>query len=732
MATRTSRTAKTTEPSPTSRTAEAGTARASRARPPTSSDLLGMKFVSDPRVSPGGDRVAVVVTRIVTDQGPAAETALEAVAATTAAALGQAGAGRGRSRRAAAAPAAATTPRYRSHIHLFDLEGEGAAVPSEGIEFTRSPYGDRSPRFSPDGSRLAFLSTREEKGRPQLYVMPVGGGEASPVTALPAGVEAFCWHPDGARLVFASRGDWTDETPERGWPRRIAREHYKFDGSGFLPTAPLQLYLVSAAGGRARKLTDLPEDARWPAFAPDGRTLYFFTAADDVAEVEDRTDLVALDLRTRSARKVVQRVLGAAFVVPSPDGTRIAYLANLDQDDLTSASAAWVVDAAGGSPRKVTGDVEASPSAGGDSRHGAYPNAPVWSADGDALYLNLNRDGTSGVARVDLAGAVTELQRGPRVVTTFSAAPQAAAAPAGAAPRIAFVVETPTQPGELWLREPDGSERRLGAFHESWLRPLALRAPEGPFQAGDAKDAQVPYWVLRPAQARKDRAAVLQVHGGPHTNYGYGFQFEFQLMAARGYAVVYGNPRGGSSYGHAFATAIAGRYGSIDADDVLAIGEAGLARLGTKRAPLHLTGGSYGGFMTNWLVGRVDRFRSAVTQRSICNWTSMYGTSDIGPRFVEREVAGVPWGDAEALWRQSPIRFADRVTTPLLIVHSEEDHRCPIEQAEQFFTVLKRLGQVDVALVRFPDEGHELSRSGRPDRRIARLEAILDWFERHA
>src|SRR5690606_30588555 len=203
-------------------------------------------------------------------------------------------------------------------------------------------------------------------------------------------------------------------------------------------------------------------------------------------------------------------------------------------------------------------------------------------------------------------------------VTTFAAGRSAAGAPGtgsatdGIAPRFAFVAETPTQPGELYLREPDGTERRLGAFHDAWAKGLALRAPEGPFDAGGkGVEEAVPSWVRRPAKARKARAAVLQVHGGPHTNYGYGFQFEFQLMAARGYAVVYGNPRGGSSYGHAFATSILGRYGSIDADDVLAIADAGLARLGTPDAPLHLTGGSYGGFMTNWLVGQVDRFRSA-------------------------------------------------------------------------------------------------------------------------
>lgn len=706
-------------------------------------DLLGLTFVSDPRLSPTGDRAAVVVTRIVTDEGPAGETAGEAVAACRAAAMGEAvGGGRGgRGGRKRAAGSATETPpklpRYQSRIHLFDLTTKRGLAPSQGVEFTRSKYADRSPRFSPDGTSLAFSSTREENAKPQLYLMSLAGGEPVALTNEPAGIEAFCWHPGGTRIAFTSRGDWKDEAAAPGWPRRITREHFKFDGTGFLATAPTQVHIVDVGGGKARKLTDLGEDARWPAFSPDGKTLYFFAAATAEDEAAMRTDLVALDMRTRKSTVVVPRVLGASHVVPSADGDHLAYLANLDQDDMTSGTGAWVVPTAGrGAPRLLTGHLEASPSAGGDSRYGAYPNAPVWSVADDALYLNVNQEGASGIVRVTTDGTVTALQEGARVVTSFAAATPSSAdrtPDPGAPPRFVFVAETPTTPGELHLREPDGTERRLGAFHDAWTERLKLRAPEGPFDAaGKDVDEPVPYWVLRPARPRRDRAVVLQVHGGPHTNYGYGFQFEFQLMAARGNAVVYGNPRGGSSYGHAFATSILGRYGSIDADDVLAIADAGLARLGTPDAPMHLTGGSYGGFMTNWLVGQVDRFRSAVTQRSICNWTSMYGTSDIGPRFVERELQGVPWGDPEALWRQSPIRYAEKVTTPLLILHSEEDHRCPIEQAEQFFTVLKRLGKTETEFVRFPGEGHELSRSGRPDRRIARLEAIVDWFERHA
>jgi len=280
------------------------------------------------------------------------------------------------------------------------------------------------------------------------------------------------------------------------------------------------------------------------------------------------------------------------------------------------------------------------------------------------------------------------------------------------------------------LIDRDGSVATLLDPNAELAQRYALRPVEGPFQVpGGSGTAS--WWRMSPRKPRIDRAIVVQVHGGPHTNAGYGFSFEHQLLAARGYTVVFANPRGSSSYGAAHATAMLGGYGTVDADDVLAVVDHAAQSHDAPDAPVHLTGGSYGGFMTNWLVGRTDRFRSAVTQRSICNWTSFYGTSDIGYRFAEHEVRGNPWEDLEALWAQSPLSQVANVVTPLLILHSDDDHRCPVEQAEQWFVALKRIGKAETRMVRFPGEGHELSRSGRPDRRIRRLDEIVGWFESH-
>jgi len=652
------------------------------ARPLTASDLLTLSFVSGVQVSPSGDAAAWIVTEIVPGEKDA-------------------------------------PPRYRSRVHLStSLRRKG------GAPFTLGEHADSSPRFSPSGRHLAFLRVREAGTPPQLHVMSLSGGEPLRLTDHPAGVGAFAWTPSGSELVYATNGDYKDEAKAKGLPRRITERFWRGDGVGVLPTRPAQLHAVSARGGRARRITDLPQAPGLFAFAPDGRSLWVTVRSGEWPEGDSYTSILRVDARTGQYEERLASLGGVASLAPSPDGSWLAYTANQEPADIASEAGVWLLPATGGGePRLVTGANLTAPSAGGDSRYGAYSASPAWSEDGRTLLVNVNERGASGLARLDLGtGALERLQGGRRVVTSF-------AAPSRVGDLVAlFVAERPDAPGEVFALWRDGRETRLSGVNDAWRRRHELVDSEGPFPAGDGG---AEYWLLRPGRARADGAAVVQVHGGPHTNYGYGFSFEFQLLAARGYAVIFGNPRGSSSYGTGFATGFLGAYGSVDADDVMAFATDGHARLGKKDAPLHLTGGSYGGFMTNWLVGKTDRFRSAVTQRSICNWTSMYGTSDIGPWFVERQLGGGAWGDVEALWRQSPLRLADNVVTPLLIVHSEEDHRCPIEQADQLFSVLKRLGKAETEFLRFPGEGHELSRSGRPDRRVARLEAIVDWFERH-
>lgn len=662
------------------------------ARDLTADDLFDLRFVSDPQVSPTGEHVAAVVTMIVKGDDDA-------------------------------------PPRYRSRVHLFqaaDADGDGgssggAASDPFGSEFTRSEHRDIAPRFSPDGSRLAFLSVREEKKPPQLYVVSLSGGEARRLTEHEAGVQEFCWHPSGEELYYISRGEEKDDREEKGLPLRVRRMRYRGDGGGFFPGTAPDLHAVDLAGA-SRLVKAYDESPRSLTFSPNGGVLYLARPATQHDDAEFRADVVALDPATGEETVLAPGLRGLAGLTPSPDGRHLAVMAS-HRGDLVSHTGVFLVDlGTRGEPRLISGDLDVSPAEAGDSRYGAYPNRPTWTQDssGPALLVNAHAGGTSGLGVLSMEGGFTRLQEGGRrAVTAFSL---------GREGTVAFVAETPVTPGELWLRTDGGEETRLTRLNDAWCEQLVLSDPDGPF---DANEHGVRYWTLRPRRPRDENPVVVEVHGGPHTAYGNGFFLEFQLLAAKGYAVVYGNPRGSSGLGHDYAAHVLGDYGGDDADDVLAIVDAALARLGTPEAPVHLTGGSYGGFMTNWLVGVTDRFRSAVSQRSISNWTSMYGTSDIGPTFVEREIGGSPWADLDTLWRQSPIRHAAEVKTPLLLVHSEEDWRCPIEQAEQFFSAIKRLGTAEVELLRFPGEGHELSRSGRPDRRVMRLEAMVGWFEAH-
>ena len=620
-------------------------------------------------------------------------------------------------------------PRYRSQLYLYDSHS------GEERSFSQGLYPDSQPRFSPDSSMLAFLSKRpttagESQPQAQLHCISLAGGEAqalSHAAQLPAGVSSFVWHPDGQRLALIARSALPDERLSKGAGRRIDRLHYKADGVGFSPESVAQVYMLErtppAEGDALRCLSDFSCDADSLCADPQGKYLYVCAANNPDDDAHWRSDIWRISLKSGKVKRLVSSMLSPYGLSPSPDGTRLAFFSASNQENSASATGIWSVDNKGKeSPRLHSGDLECSPSIGGDSRYGRYPNTVQWSEDGSGLYFNLNQRGRSALAKLELnSNSVEALQSGDHAVTSFH----------HAASYFVFTAESPEQPGELYIRDSEGQERQLSHANAAFVARYSLASASAEQHCRSGNGSELSYWLLRPHKARKDDALVLQVHGGPHTNYGYGFYFEFQLLAAAGYTVVYGNPRGSSSYGSSFATCMQGDYGGIDAEDVMAIANAAKAQHSDPDAPMHLTGGSYGGFMTNWLIGQSSMFRSAVSQRSICNWLSFHGTSDIGYVFGPREVNGNPWQDVDKLWQQSPLKYVAAVQTPLLLIHSEADHRCPIEQAEQFYTALKQLGH-EVSLLRFPEEGHELSRSGRPDRRVERLEAVLEWFETHA
>ena len=655
-----------------------------------SGSLHELVFLSDPQLSADGGRAVAVRTRIETpEEGP---------------------------------------PRYRSEVVEVPLDGALAGEPRVLAGGERDA---RHPRLSPDGRFLAFLATPVGDGTATAQVRLLDlerGGESRALTSLKGGVSAFAWRPDGAALVAIGRDEAPPSDPGDVVAREVTRLHAKQDGvpvPGLRPEAPARAVFVDVEKERVRDLPSPDDGVTDAIWGRDGRTVWLLGPRDVDEGDAWRTTLWSLSLTKRGkVRRDLRAACGpltsAGGLSLTADGRTVAFLAPSDPDDFASPTGLWTVDAAGGDAAlRSDPDVAMAPSVGGDARYGAYPNRPVGVPGG--WLLNVNREGASGPAVLHDDGRITARLEGAQVVTSF----------AHAGGRTLCLVETPRTPGALVLIDRDGAVATLYDPNADFVGRYALPAAEGPFHL-TAGSGSVAWWRLSPTTPRDDHAVVVQVHGGPHTNAGFGFSFEHQLLAARGYTVVFANPRGSSSYGAEHAATLLGRYGTIDADDVLAVVDHALAGHADPQAPVHLTGGSYGGFMTNWLVGRTDRFRSAVTQRSICNWLSFYGTSDIGYRFAEHEVQGTPWEDLHALWDQSPLKNVAQVRTPILIVHAEADHRCPVEQAEQWFVALARIGAVDTKLVRFPGESHELSRSGRPDRRVRRLDEIVGWFEGHA
>ena len=589
---------------------------------------------------------------------------------------------------------------------------------------------DHSPEWSPDGAQIAYLGRRGP--RDQLFVCPAGGGPARQLTSIQDGVLAVRWAPDGGSLAFVARvvGDpeaaVEDPRPPEGEEqarrapvaRVVRRLDYKRDGVGFTDGRYAHLFVVPAAGGEALQLTSGAWGVDGFDWAPDGEKLVVVGDAEPDADLRRASRVYLVDLE--GGRRAVAQ--GPQMTAPawSPQGDLIAYVAPA-VDDGGRHERVWVVAPGGGEPRCLTAtlDRSAAGSVVTDMRAGSGARLG-WSTGGDRVFFLAGGPGLVELCSVDLAGRVeVELAGERRALYDFDVR----------AGTVAACVSDPASPGEVVVAR-DGEERRLTDANP-WLRERFVALPERHvFTAGDGR--RVEGWLLRPPgfEAGRKHPLVMQVHGGPHSQFGWTFFHEFQVLAGLGFLVFYVNPRGSDGYGEDFRRAVVRDWGGRDYEDLMAALDQLIERTGfVDEARMGVAGGSYGGFMTNWIVGHTDRFAAAVAMRSLTNLVSEYAQHDI-VLWGQLELGPPPWPELEELWRRSPIRYVRDIRTPLLLLHGEMDLRCAVSQAEELFGALRLLGR-EVEMVRFPGESHDLSRGGRPDRRVERLRRIAEWFRRH-
>ena len=682
-------------------------------------DLLHLKFVDEPALSPDGRRVVFTV-----------------------------------------AHADAEHNDYQAHLWLRNLGEHGRAR-----QFTHHSKRDGHPLWSPDGRWLAFVSSRT--GHKEIWLIPTDGGEARRVTFTPHGAGNPSWAPDSRALAFTPEVGADDPAPrahlfeteeeakarkkkadkaKRESPRRITRLQYKHDSTGLWEGRYTHIWVqaLDAAGdgvGDPRQVTDGDYDDSPAVWSPDGRYLAFSANRTPDPDSTLVSDVFVVPAEGGPPQQITASKGAAHSPAWRPDGAALAYLGHERTGEMGQGSnqilyvvpfrpgedtAAARQDLSGVLDRPVD-NLSLS-----DSRLGGGINYPVWTPDGAALYMTVSDWGRVGLYRFAATGTQPpeRVLGGDRAIThlSFSADRRT----------VAFIAGDPQNPGELFLAHLDATgpahgERQLSAANAKHFADLEMApAEEICFESPDGVPLQG--WIIKPPGFTPDQKypALLHIHGGPHLMYGFTFFLEFQLLAAQGYVVFYMNPRGSQGYGQTFADAIRGCWGDPDYADLLHGVDTLIAGGYVDPDRLGVLGGSYGGYMTCWIVGHTTRFRAAVASRSVTNLISMYGSSDAGWMLEDWEFAplfGTPDGYRQ-LWERSPLAYAPHVATPLLLTHGEQDLRCHLEQAEEMYVVLKRLGRT-VELVTFPGGSHELARGGAPRMRIGRLEAIVEWMHRY-
>ena len=648
-------------------------------------DLFALKSVTNPHISPDGKEAVFVRTHIEEEDN-----------------------------------------KYVANLFHVDLETKEVA------QWTHGEDGVSSPIWSDDGKQLAFLSNREEKN--QVFILSAKGGEAKKLTSFDNGVSSFLWSPCGKKVwinaVVKEGKTFTDkeekDDKKKPEPYRVTTMKYQMDGLGLLPQDSYrQIGVVEIETGEVTQFTEGNHQYGLQAISHDGKKLVMGVNREENQDFEFRQPLYIVDVETKDETVLVDEdgyFGGASF---SNDDRYIAYLGASRTYQNATQTELYVFDTEDGSCLCLTEGVDApvGDNVVADHQQGDGGPAVVWTKD-NHLYFQLSTMGDVRLYFASLDGAVYPASPENEHIYGYDVSADGEFA--------VVTVSNAVNPGELYKQTIATGEREtLTSFNETYLEEVELIEPKAIVYKG-AKDWDVHGWLMKPTgyQEGEKYPLIVNIHGGPAAMYANTFFHEMQLLAAQGYGVLYVNPRGSHGYSQEFVDAVRGDYGGGDYQDIMAGLDYAIDEndwIDTDR--LGVTGGSYGGFMTNWIVGHTNRFKAAVTQRSISNWVSFFGVSDIGYYFNEWQ-HGADMNDVDKLWDFSPLKYAKDIETPLLIVHSENDFRCPIEQAEQLYITLKSMKK-ETEFVRFPEADHNLSRTGTPNLRIARLDEITGWFAKY-
>ena len=604
----------------------------------------------------------------------------------------------------------------RSQIMVMDM-ASGKSAPFTGGK------SDSGPRYSPDGRHLAFIRP-DHADKPQIWIIPTGGGEARKLTNVDGGITDIAWSPDSGALAFVSDVD-PDCAPNDHDPKKeprvsvVRRIRYRTDGLGWRGEAFRHIFVADRESGETRQLTDGEGDDSAPAWSPDGSTIAFISDRRSDRETSTHSDVYVAPASGGDIEPRSQSLSSVAALCWSPPGDAIAVVGS-DDDVVGAGWQSWLfVIEPGCPPRKLTDD-SISP-AGGYPPLVAAPDMR-WSDDGRISFIADAR-GESAIYQADAATGDLRKVVGGGLMSQISFDTDA---------RTAVAISTPPD-SSADLHSVDmtsGAVAQLTNFNWKYFkqRPPARLEKFTHSRAG----LEIESRLLFPPDFDPGSSypLVLDIHGGPHGVFSDSFSAQQQVLATAGYIVLAVNPRGSSTYGTDFMKAVLCDWGGEDYLDIMSAVDLFCERDYVDESKLGITGYSYGGFMSSWIIGHDTRFKAAVVGAPCINLSSMYGTSDIGVRFGEVQWGGKRWDALDAFLEHSPLTYAPNVETPVLLMHGEDDHRCPIEQSEQYFVTLKRLGK-EVEFVRFPGSSHGFVRTGHPRLREEYLSRLLGWMNKH-